>query len=317
MYKKFFELRVNPFTMNPDPRFLYMTSYTAEALASLAHGVYHRKGFVLLTGEVGTGKTTLINKLLDWLRAQNIASAFIFHPTVETEQFLDMVLADFGISCESSSKGHKILRLHNWLLQRNRAGTTAVLIVDEAQALSCEVLEEIRLLTNLETATEKLLQIVLCGQPELEDMLRSPELRQLRQRIALRCKTQPLTLEQTQHYINYRLRVAGANGSAPIFPAETVKTIHRYSYGIPRIVNLLCEHGLIGAFVDQQPEVSVTTIESAVREFELDRLSPVSSEVPREGELKGSASTLDDIMATNELRRRLRAGWYTSKAGKR
>ena len=317
MYKKFFGLRVNPFTMNPDPRFLYMTNYTAEALASLAHGVYHRKGFVLLTGEVGTGKTTLINKLLDWLRTQNIASAFIFHPSVETEQFLDMVLADFGIPFQSSLKAQKILRLHNWLLQRNRAGTTAVLIVDEAQTLAREVLEEIRLLTNLETATAKLLQIVLSGQPELEEMLRTPELRQLRQRIVLRCKTQPLTLEQTQHYINYRLRLAGANGSAPIFPVATVQTIHRYSYGIPRIINLLCEHGLIGAFVDQQWEVGVAIIESAAREFELDRLSPISSEVPREGELKGSASTLDDIMATNELRRRLRADWYINKAGKR
>jgi len=316
VYKKFFGLRVSPFTMNPDPRFLYMTKYTAEALASLAHGVYHRKGFVLLTGEVGTGKTSLINKLLDWLRAQNIASAFIFHPSVETEQFLDMVLADFGISSDAASKGHKILRLHNWLLQRNRAGTTAVLIVDEAQTLSRHVLEEIRLLTNLETATEKLLQIVLCGQPELEDTLRSPELRQLRQRIALRCKTQPLTFEQTQHYINYRLRMAGANGTAPIFPMDTVKSIHRYSYGIPRIINLLCEHGLIGAFVDQQHEVSVAAIESAAREFELDRLSPVSSQVPVEAELKGSAPPLDD-MITDELRRRFGTDWQASKAGNR
>ncbi len=313
MYKKFFELRVNPFTMNPDPRFLYMTSYTAEALASLAHGVYHRKGFVLLTGEVGTGKTTLINKLLDWLRVQNIASAFIFHPSVATEQFLDMVLADFGIPCEGLLKGHKILRLHHWLLQRNRAGNTAVLIVDEAQTLSREVLEEIRLLTNLETATEKLLQIVLSGQPELEDMLRSPELRQLRQRIALRCKTQPLSLEQTNQYINNRLRLAGANHSAPIFPSETVKTIHRYSYGIPRIVNLLCEHGLIGAFADQQRQVSATTIQSVVREFELDRLPPISGEVAQDSECRRAASTLDEIMA----QRRLPADWYNPKAGKR
>jgi hypothetical protein len=176
-------------------------------------------------------------------------------------------------------------------------------------------LEEIRLLTNLETATEKLLQIVLCGQPELEDMLRSTELRQLRQRIALRCKTQPLTADQTQHYINYRLRIAGANGVS-IFPGDTVKAVHRYSYGIPRIINLLCEHGLIGAFVDQQQQVSVAAIESAAREFELDRISPLSSHVPIEGELKGSAPALDEII-TDELRRRLRTDWYTTKAGNR
>src|ERR1700730_3279608 len=241
MYKEYFGLRANPFNVNPDPRYLFLTRHTEEALACLTYGVQSRKGFVLLTGEVGTGKTTLINKLLEWLRLQQVATAFIFNSRLNVPQFLDYMMADFGITCESRLKSQVLLRLYNWLLDRYRAGETAVLIVDEAQNLSDEVLEEIRLLTNLETATEKLLQIVLSGQPELEQRLQRPELRQLRQRITLRCRTHALTLEETEGYVSERLRIAGANGE-PIFAPEAVQVIHTYSRGIPRVVNLLCEH---------------------------------------------------------------------------
>jgi general secretion pathway protein A len=195
MYKEFFGLRANPFNVNPDPRYLFLTRHTEEALACLTYGIQSRKGFVLLTGEVGTGKTTLINKLLEWLRLQQVATAFIFNSRLNVPQFLDYMMTDFGVPIESRSKSQILLRLYNWLLDRYRAGETAVLIVDEAQNLSDEVLEEIRLLTNLETFTEKLLQIVLVGQPELELKLRQPHLRQLRQRLTLRAKTHPLTLD--------------------------------------------------------------------------------------------------------------------------
>jgi type II secretory pathway predicted ATPase ExeA len=197
MYKKFFGLRENPFNVNPDPRFLYNTKETQEALACLTYGIQRRRGFILLTGEVGTGKTTLLNKLLEWLRGERVATAFIFNPRLNVTQFLDFMMADFGITCETRLKSQVLVRLNHWLLERYRAGETATLIIDEAQNLSMDVLEEIRLLTNLETSTEKLLQIVLSGQPELEQKISQPQLRQLRQRIMLRCKTVPLTLEQT------------------------------------------------------------------------------------------------------------------------
>jgi general secretion pathway protein A len=268
MYKEFFGLRANPFNVNPDPRYLFLTRHTEEALACLTYGIQSRKGFVLLTGEVGTGKTTLINKLLEWLRAQQVPTAFIFNSRMNVPQFLDYMMADFGIPCDTRSKSQVLLRLYNWLLERYRAGETAVLIVDEAQNLADEVLEEIRMMTNLETFTEKLLQIVLVGQTELEQKLKQPNLRQLRQRLTLRAKTHPLTLDETKAYIQQRLRIAGSNGQ-PIFDAEALTSIHRYSSGIPRVVNLICEHCLVSSFVDQQKVVLTGIVDAVARDFDL------------------------------------------------
>src|SRR5271165_3924748 len=268
MYKEFYGLRANPFNVNPDPRYLFLTRHTEEALACLTYGIQSRKGFVLLTGEVGTGKTTLINKLLEWLRLQQVATAFIFNSRLNVPQFLDYMMADFGIPCESEAKSQILLRLYNWLLDRYRAGETAVLIVDEAQNLSEEVLEEIRMLTNLETFTEKLLQIVLVGQPELEQKLKQPQLRQLRQRLTLRAKTYALTLDETKAYVQQRLRIAGSNGQQ-IFEPEALAAIHRYALGIPRVINLLCEHCLVSAFVDQQKIVGPAVVDGVAREFDM------------------------------------------------
>jgi type II secretory pathway predicted ATPase ExeA len=268
MYKDFFGLRANPFNVNPDPRYLFLTRHTEEALACLTYGIQSRKGFVLLTGEVGTGKTTLINKLLEWLRGQQVPTAFIFNSRMNVPQFLDYMMADFGIPCETRSKSQILLRLYNWLLERYRAGETAVLIVDEAQNLADEVLEEIRMLTNLETFTEKLLQIVLVGQTELEQKLKQPNLRQLRQRLTLRAKTHPLTLEETKSYIQQRLRIAGSNGHQ-IFEGEALTAIYRYASGIPRVVNLICEHCLVSAFVDQQKAVTPGIVDAVARDFDL------------------------------------------------
>jgi type II secretory pathway predicted ATPase ExeA len=268
MYKEFFGLRANPFNVNPDPRYLFLTRHTEEALACLTYGIQSRKGFVLLTGEVGTGKTTLINKLLEWLRLQQVATAFIFNSRMNVSQFLDYMMADFGIPCDSRAKSQILLRLYNWLLDRYRAGETAVLIVDEAQSLSDEVLEEIRMLTNLETFTEKLLQIVLVGQPELEQKLKQPQLRQLRQRLTLRAKTHPLTLDETKAYVQQRLRIAGSNGQQ-IFEPEALVSIHRYASGIPRVINLLCEHCLVSAFVDQQKIIGPAAVDGVARDFDL------------------------------------------------
>jgi len=268
MYKDFYGLKANPFNVNPDPRYLFLTRHTEEALACLTYGIQSRKGFVLLTGEVGTGKTTLVNKLLEWLRLQQVATAFIFNSRMNVPQFLDFMMADFGINCDSRSKSQILLRLYNWLLDRYRAGETAVVIVDEAQNLSEEVLEEIRLLTNLETFTEKLLQIVLVGQPELEQKLKLPQLRQLRQRLTLRAKTHPLTLEETKAYVAQRLRIAGSNGQQ-IFEPNALVSIHRFASGIPRVINLLCEHCLVSAFVDQQKVITTDIVDAVARDFDL------------------------------------------------
>src|SRR5215475_9425864 len=230
MYKSFYGLEENPFNVNPDPRFLFLTKQIEEALTGLMYGIQTRKGFITLTGEVGTGKTTLVNRLLDWLHHRRARTAFLFNSRMNSSQLFDFILAEFEIQCDSKSKSQQLMKLNHWLLERYRAGETVVLIIDEAQNLTFPVLEEIRLLTNLETATEKLLQIVLSGQPELEEKLKLPELRQLRQRIILRCKTNPLSKEQTGDYITERLRIAGASGE-PIFSPKAIETIHMYSMG--------------------------------------------------------------------------------------
>jgi general secretion pathway protein A len=296
MYKDFFGLRANPFNVNPDPRYLFLTRHTEEALACLTYGIQSRKGFVLLTGEVGTGKTTLINKLMEWLRLQHVATAFVFNSRLNVPQFLDYMMTDFGIPCESESKSQILQRLYNWLLDRYRAGETAVLIVDEAQNLSEEVLEEIRMLTNLETFTEKLLQIVLVGQPELEVKLKQPQLRQLRQRLTLRAKTHPLTFEETKAYIQQRLRIAGSNGDS-IFEPDAMQAIHRDSQGIPRVVNLICEHCLVSAFVDQKKTVSSEVVEGVAHDFDLrdERTAAPESPAPVNGDKFDLAEALRSL----------------------
>ena len=275
MYKNFFGLKENPFNVNPDPRFLYLTPHIQEALACLTYGIQTRKGFILLTGEVGTGKTTILNKLLDWLHQENVTTAFVFNPRLSVTQFFDFMMTDFGISCDARIKSQMLITLNHWLLERYRAGERAVLIVDEAQNLSPEMLEEIRLLTNLDTATEKLLQIVLCGQPELHQRLAQPDLRQLRQRITLRAKTRPLTIEETRGYIADRLRTAGGN-SEEIFSPEAIDALHRHACGIPRITNLLAEHALINAFVEQKKPISPEVINAVALETEFCEPVPAS-----------------------------------------
>jgi general secretion pathway protein A len=275
MYKHFFELQENPFNVNPDPRYLFLTPQTQEALDQLKYGIQSRKGLMLLTGEVGTGKTTLINQLLVWLRGKQTPTAFISNSHLEISHLFDFMLADFGVSFDARSKDNGPIRLSQWLFDRYRARKTAVVIVDEAQGLPADVLEQVRLLLNLETACEKLLQVVLVGQPELEDRLRQPELRQIKQRVALRCKTSTLTLEETHDYIHKRLRIAGAKGESSIFCLDAMNAVHLYSRGIPRVINLLCEHALINAYVDQTRVVSAPFVEEVAREFQFDEVKPL------------------------------------------
>src|SRR5215467_8684985 len=245
MYKQFYSLQRNPFEITPDPAFLFPTKRHNEALAALYYGVKRHKGFVVLTGEVGTGKTLLVRCLLQLLNRGSVAYAYVFNSVLTSLDFLQYIAGDFGLNPSGKTKSELLLMLGNYLIERQQKKLTTVLVVDEAHHLSPEVLEEVRLLTNLETAQEKLLQILLVGQPELDQKLDSYELRQLKQRISLRSNLEPLDLEETHGYIQRRLELAGRNPQiGPLFPVETVALIHRYSRGIPRLINTICENAL-------------------------------------------------------------------------
>lgn len=243
---------------------------------------------------------------MEWLNQERVSTAFVFNPRLSVPQFFDFMMADFGIPCDTQMKSQVLIKLNQWLIERYRAGERAVLIVDEAQNLSPQMLEEIRLLTNLETSTDKLLQIVLAGQPELEQKLNQPQLRQLRQRITLRAKTRPLTLEETRGYLAERLRIAGGNGDE-VFTPEAIVAIHRCARGIPRVTNLLCEHALISAFVDQRKPIGAELIEDVARDFDLHEIDPVAGaavpHLPTNGNQTPVVETL--LQAINTLVDRL------------
>src|SRR5215470_18619887 len=223
MYKQFYSLQRNPFEITPDPAFLFPTKRHNEALAALYYGVKRHKGFVVLTGEVGTGKTLLVRCLLQLLNRGSVAYAYVFNSVLTSLDFLQYIAGDFGLNPSGKTKSELLLMLGNYLIERQQKKLTTVLVVDEAHHLSPEVLEEVRLLTNLETAQEKLLQILLVGQPELDEKLDSFGLRQLKQRIALRAELGALTFEETRGYVYRRLRQAGANANAEtLFPLETL-----------------------------------------------------------------------------------------------
>ena len=271
MYEHFFNsfgLRENPFHVSPDPRFYFPTRAQESALAELLFGVETRQGLMVLTGEAGTGKTTLLNQLLDWLQRRGRSSAYVFHALLEPVELLQFILRDFCVSCSSNHKGDVVDALYTWLRARNAAGDLPALILDEAQALPQETLDELRLLLNLETPRGKLLQIVLSGQPELDEKLRLPALRQLRQRIMFHSRISLLTQQETATYIARRLAMAGCPDST-LFPPEVVQAIYASSHGIPRVVNLLCQHALISANADQQHVVSREMIQRIAVDFDL------------------------------------------------
>jgi len=266
MYRHFFGMNDLPFGACPDPRYLYLMPHIEESLACLQYGIAARKGFVVMTGEVGTGKTTLLKTVLSSFD-QRISTAFVFNPCLDVLDFLDFVLADFGISCTTRTKSGMLLQLNRWLIERFRNGELCAIVVDDAQNLSWELLEEIRLLTNLETPSEKLVQIVLSGQPELEVKLHNPRVRQLRQRVSLWCRTRQLTSEETAAYIAKRLHVAGASQS--VLSPDAVQLVYRYSKGIPRLINLICEQALISAYVEQIKPIPARIVESVGVELDL------------------------------------------------
>jgi general secretion pathway protein A len=268
MYESFYCLKERPFNLTPDPRFIYFTERHCEALANLVYGIRERKGFLVLSGEVGTGKTTLVNALLDTLERSRALSAFVFNPILTIREFFDYLLADFNIRCDTNSKSQCLLSLNSFLLERYRAGQVTVLVIDEAQNLTVEILEEIRLLTNLETSTEKLLQIVLVGQPELSLKLNSPELRQLKQRINLRCTLEPLSLFEASEYISTRLEIAGL-ARQTVFPKSAIEEIFRWSHGIPRVINVICDNALLTGYACDTKTIGPDIIREVARDLEL------------------------------------------------
>lgn len=272
MYKAFFHLSRNPFDLTPDPNCFVPTPRHNEALAALYYGVRRHKGFVVVTGEVGTGKTLLLRCLLRLLEnSKDIAYAYLFNSRLSPTDFLQYVVADFGLPSSGKSKCDLLLDLSKFLVTRGTKQMTTVLVVDEAHDLPVDTLEELRLLSNLETTEDKLLQIILVGQPELDKKLDSVELRQLKQRIALRTQLGALTAKQTQEYIDQRLRIAGADLNAhPLFSPQAVAAIYTYSRGYPRLINILCENALISAYAKEIATVTARIIEDVAVEFRLE-----------------------------------------------
>jgi len=311
MYKRFYNLQRNPFEITPDPSFLFATKKHNEALAALYYGVKRRKGFVVMTGEVGTGKTLLVRCLLQVLHRANVAYAYVFNPRLSPMEFLQYVAGDFRLPTAGKSKSDLLLDLSSFVIARHQKNLTTVLVVDEAHHLSADVLEEVRLLTNLETPQEKLLQILLIGQQELDEKLDSHDLRQLKQRIALRSHLGALDLEETQGYIYCRLQLAGSTNPAQLFPMETILEVHRQSGGFPRLINTLCENALIHGYAKQLLSISPEIIAEIAADFRLNvRHSSISnpaisnpamadSDLPgeRSTEVERAARTLLDLYA--------------------
>jgi general secretion pathway protein A len=266
MYLKFFGLTEKPFELTPDPKFLFLTPGHREALAQLTYGVQEQKGFILLTGEVGTGKTTLLRTLLQRMDG-HAGSAFIMNSTLPFDELLEYTLIDFGVPDPGGTRAHRLMALNRFLIEQRRMNRKAVLVIDEAQNLEIQTLEQIRLLSNFETSSAKLLQIVLAGQPELREKLHLPALRQLKQRIGLRCTLTPMTSEEVGQYIVSHMRVAGARNRQPFTPAA-IREIAVYSRGVPRVVNMLCDHSLLIAYANQTREIDADIARRAIAYLE-------------------------------------------------
>jgi general secretion pathway protein A len=306
MYKKFYGLSRNPFEISPDPYFFYPTPRHNEALANLNYGVQRRKGVVVVTGEVGTGKTLLVRCLLDSLNRNQIAFAYVFNPRLSVPDFLRYVLTDLRLPMSGRTKSEMLAYLNSYLIARFRRGTTAVLVVDEAQLLSWELLEEVRLLTNLETSQQKLLQIVLVGQPELDRRLDSPHLRQLKQRVGLRCSLEPLGIDELRGYVLRRLELAGANShGGSIFSDGAIAAIHKYSRGIPRLINTLCENSLVSGYARQSKEIGENIVKEVAADFRLDGpnaepLTGTEDAETRKKALKALFRMIEDLDSASE-----------------
>ena len=266
MYLSFYGLREAPFAPTPDPKFLFQSARHREALAQLIYGVRERKGFIVLTGEIGTGKTTLLRTLLERMNADTPV-AYVHNSALNIEGLLEYVLQDWGVKSTATSHAQRLFELNEFRIDQHRKGGSPVLVIDEAQNLSVETLEAVRMLSNFETTNQKLMQILLVGQPELRVKLDLPELRQLKQRIGLRCHIAPLSAEETRLYIRHRMRIAGAT-DAGTFTDGAIQKIADYSGGTPRVINIVCDHCLLSGFADSKKRIDAATVTEAIEYLE-------------------------------------------------
>lgn len=266
MYLDYYGLKEPPFDITPNPRFLFFSAKHREAFNHLLYGIKARKGFVQLTGEVGAGKTTLCRALLNEL-GEGFCTALILNPVLDIDQLIRGIATEFGLDVKGLDRLETVAALNQFLFQQFEAGRDVVLIIDEAQDLSNELLEQVRLLSNLETDERKLLQIILMGQPELRDRLNDHRLRQLRQRITVRYHLQPLSRNEIGEYIHHRLRVSGGRG-VPGFTAGAIWQVNRYSHGIPRLINAVCDKALLAGYVERRSRINYFMVGRAIRELE-------------------------------------------------
>jgi general secretion pathway protein A len=269
IYNPYFGFSENPFNISPDPEFLYRSPQHEEALANLIYGVRSRKGFIVLTGEVGTGKTTMLECLRDYLDTMRTEFAFIFNSRLTPDQFFEMLAYDFDLDCDRKSKTDVLFALNTLLIKQAEKGRTCVLLVDEAHNLEWDVLEEIRLLGNLENRGGKLLQIILAGQPELDRKLDAPNLRQLKQRIVLRCSLNPLEPNEAIGYIETRLARAGMPDQ-DIFSPELLEEIYKRARGIPRVINLICDNLLVTGFAMERKTCTLEMLDEVCQDLRLE-----------------------------------------------
>jgi len=269
MYCDFFGLSEKPFTITPNPHFVFLSSIHREAFARLLYGVDSHAGFIALTGEVGTGKTTMLRTLLAQLDPDKYISALIFNPCMSGEQLLAAVCMELGIEAGEQNLFGYLSILNRFLIEQNSAGRTVVLVIDEAQNLGPEILEQVRLISNLETERDKLIQIILAGQPELNDVLRRHDLRQLNQRITVRSRLTPMKLDDTSQYINHRLNISGSRIPG-IFSPAAIRRIYRFSHGIPRLINMVCEQSLVMAWSRELRSVSSSMAAEVIAELRPD-----------------------------------------------
>jgi len=269
MYEHYYGLRERPFELSPNPRFLVLTAQHREALSTLEYALASRKGITVLIGDAGTGKTTVLRTALDRQRVADTRCVVVNNPTLTRHEFVHLLAEGFGVHQGiATSKAAFLQAFERLLIERAARGAPTLLVIDEAQSLPNELLEEIRLLTNIETAEQKLLSVVLAGQPELADRLRQPELRQLKQRVALRCELRPLTAAETPIYISQRLRIAGGGAAEALFTQDAISLIHDRAQGIPRSICVICDNALVTGFATARRPVGIQTVLEVCRDFD-------------------------------------------------